>query len=52
MNEKKGQKYGSNVPRDKLKKWKRKRLQTFLYFCLLYMINGMKYALFLDTCWE
>ena len=51
MNEKKGQKYGSNVPRDKLKKWKRKRLQTFLYFCLLYMINGMKYALFLDTCW-
>ena len=51
MSEKKGQRYGSNVPRDQLKKWKRKRLQTFLYFCLLYMINGTKYALFLDICW-
>ena len=36
---------------DKLKKWEKKRLQTFNIFCLLYMLNGMKYGLFIQTCW-
>ena len=36
---------------DKLKKWEKKRLQTFIIFCLLYMLNGMKYGLFIQTCW-
>ena len=36
---------------DKLEKWERKRLQTFNIFCLLYMVNGMKYCLFIETCW-
>ena len=36
---------------DKLKKWEIKRLQTFTMFCLLFMVNGMKYCLFIETCW-
>ena len=36
---------------DKLEKWERKRLQTFNIFCLIYMVNGMKYCLFIETCW-
>ena len=39
------------IPRDKLKKWEKRRLQTLIVFCLLYTINGMKYGLFIDTCW-
>ena len=39
------------MPIDKLKKWERKRSQTFNIFCLLFMVNGMKYCLFIETCW-
>ena len=39
------------IPGDELKKWEKRRLQTFIVFCLLYAINGMKYGLFIDTCW-
>ena len=36
---------------DKLEKWERKRLQTFNIFYLIYMVNGMKDCLFIETCW-
>ena len=36
---------------DKLKKWEIKRLQTFIIFCLLYMVNGMEFGIFIETCW-
>ena len=39
------------MSKDKLKKWEVKRLQTFIMFCLLFMVNGMKYCLFIETCW-
>ena len=39
------------IPEEKMKKWEERRLQTLIVFCLLYMINGMKYGLFIDTCW-
>ena len=36
---------------DKLKKWEMKRLQTFIILCLLYMVNGMEFGIFIETCW-
>ena len=39
------------IPGDLMKEWEKRRLQTFIVFCLLYAISGMKYGLFIDTCW-
>ena len=36
---------------DKLKHWKRKRLTTFVIFCIFYCTNGMIYGLIANTCW-
>ena len=28
-----------------------KEIETFIIFCLLYMVNGMEFGIFIETCW-